>query len=776
MSNMSEAPKILNPLFRPAQYDIISYQRGKLGVAAVPGSGKTFTLAHLAANLVRKLLERDDAEPAEVLIVTFTNVAADSFKRRLSDILRQRRVMLPYVGYRVRTLHGLAHDILQERPALAGLSDDFSIADERTTATLVGDLTRAWWREHGEAFISAWIDADQLARRPALRTEQLPDFAIAIAGTFIRAAKDRQLDPATLRAALESSETELLLARFGVEVYEAYQQALTYRGAVDFDDLARLALGALRSDSGFRKRLQRRWPYILEDEAQDSSQLQQELLKLLSDGKNWVRVGDPNQAINTTFTTANPDFLRDFLTDKQVKVHSLDQAGRSAQPIIDLANELVMWITHKHPVPALHTALLDQSIHATPPGDLQGNPPAAESTLHLHYTPGQTVTTDDELKFVVDSLAHWLPDHPDQTVAVLVPDNARGFRFVEQLRVRRLEYEELLNSTTGTRAAAQLLYDVLGYLAAPVSSRYTGLARLYKDVWWPLHLGRVNDDDSEVTADLRNAAAAFFKAIPNAEAWLWPDPAQESTDFTALTKELPDELTTDLETFRNHLRRWLEAAILPIDQLILTVNQDLFSRPNDIALGYKFAASLRSAARRFPDWRLPEFVDELRKISQNERKFLGFESEDIGYQPLPGQVTVSTYHKAKGLEWDRVYLTGVSTYVFPALQADDTYLDEKKYVRGGLNLKAEALAQLAALNGATYQIGEATGHARVDYAAERLRLLYVGITRARRDLCLTWNTGRYGGNRPALPLIALIERMRAVRADQQAASSQEAKP
>ncbi len=776
MNDINQAPVLLNPLFRPAQYEIISYQRGKLGVAAVPGSGKTFTLAHLAANLVRKLLEREETEPAEVLIVTFTNVAADSFKRRLSDILRQRRVMLPYVGYRVRTLHGLAHDILQERPALAGLSDDFSIVDERTTATLIGDLTRAWWRENGEAFISAWIDADQLAKKPDLRTEQLPNLAVAIAGTFIRAAKDRQLDPAALRAALDTSKTELMLARFGVEIYEAYQQALAYRGAVDFDDLARLALQALRSDSGFRKRLQKRWPYILEDEAQDSSQLQQELLKLLSDGKNWVRVGDPNQAINTTFTTANPDFLRDFLTDKQVKVQSLDQAGRSAQPIIELANELVTWITHEHPDTRLHKALLEQSIHATPPGDLQGNPPAADSLIRIQYTPGHTITTDDELKFVADSLAHWLPDHPDQTVAVLVPDNARGFRFVEQLRARRIEYEELLNSTTGTRAAAQLLYDVLGYLAAPVSNRYAGLGRLYKDVWWPLHLGRANDDESEVTADLRNAAAAFFKLIPNAEAWLWPDPAQGSIDVAAMTKELPDELITDLESFRSHLRRWLEAAILPIDQLILTVNQDLFSRPNDIALGYKFAASLRSAARRFPDWRLPEFVDELRKISQNERKFLGFESEDIGYQPLPGQVTVSTYHKAKGLEWDRVYLTGVSTYVFPALQADDTYLDEKYYVRGTLNLKAEALAQLAALTGETYHIGEATGQARIDYAAERLRLLYVGITRARRDLCLTWNTGRFGGNRPALPMIALVERLRAAHAERPALPAKDGQP
>jgi DNA helicase-2/ATP-dependent DNA helicase PcrA len=756
-------PPPLNPLFRPAQYEIISYQRGRLGVAAVPGSGKTFTLAHLAANLVRRLLEKNDADPGEVLIVTFTNVAADSFKRRLSDILRQRRMMLPYVGYRVRTLHGLAHDIIQERPALAGLADDFAIVDERTSNALISDVVRTWWRDHGEAFTAAYIDAAALEKKPVLR-DDLPDLAITIAQSFIRAAKDREFDPLALRALLDSLDPtdpgfDLPLARFGVESYEAYQQALTYRGAVDFDDLARLALRMLRTDGGFRRRLQRRWPYILEDEAQDSSLLQQELLRLLSDNKNWVRVGDPNQAINTTFTTANPNSLRDFLLDQQVKSQSLDQAGRSAQPIIDLANALVQWSIHQHPAEALRGALLDQTIQPTPPGDLQGNPASNDSLLYAHYIPGQVVTTEDELKFVAESLARWLPDHPDQTVAVLVPDNLRGFRFVEALQTRQISYEELLNSTTETRVAAKLLRDVLGYLAAPVSNKFTGLSQLYKGVWWPLHLGiDAGDKPDELGDELLTTALAYLKAWPNGEAWLWPDPAQPPP---ADLPELNVDLRLDLRDFRDHVRRWLEAAILPIDQLVLTVNQDLFTRPADIALGYKFAAALRDVARRFPDWRLPEFVDELQKISQNERKFLGFATEEIGYQPRPGVVTVSTYHKAKGLEWDRVYLTGVSSYVFPALHADDVFLDEKRFARGHLNLKEEALAQLKALtNGTAYIEGDATQQARIDAAAERLRLLYVGITRARRDLCLTWNNGRYGGNRPALPLIALLDMIR----------------
>ena len=78
-------------------------------------------------------------------------------------------------------------------------------------------------------------------------------------------------------------------------------------------------------------------------------------------------------------------------------------------------------------------------------------------------------------------------------------------------------------------------------------------------------------------------------------------------------------------------------------------------------------------------------------------------------------------------------------------------------MRDRLNLEAEALAQLEALRSerGSYDEGEATRKARLDYAAERLRLLYVGITRARKDLIITWNTGRQGNQQPATPFIAL---------------------
>ena len=56
-----------------------------------------------------------------------------------------------------------------------------------------------------------------------------------------------------------------------------------------------------------------------------------------------------------------------------------------------------------------------------------------------------------------------------------------------------------------------------------------------------------------------------------------------------------------------------------------------------------------------------------------------------------------------------------------------------------------------------YHPGISTHQARVDYVRERLRLLYVGITRARKELFISWNNGRHGDLFPAVPLMALYE-------------------
>ncbi|MDX9832460.1 MAG: ATP-dependent helicase [Anaerolineae bacterium] len=775
---------------RPSQLDILEYQGGKMGVAAVPGSGKTHTLALLAARLV--LTAIDDEQ--EVLIVTLVNSAVDNFRQRINRLLvAQDRGLLPGFGYRVRTLHGLAHDIVRERPSLVGLAEDFGIIDEREAEAVRDDAVEGWLRAHPEAADAYLLPELEAGRADWVRRSRWPALVRDVAAAFIKRAKDLELTPDVLlgRLAAYGDEPGLGLARMGAEIYAEYQRSLAFRGMVDFDDLIRLALEALKRDPDYLERLRRRWPYVLEDEAQDSSRLQQEILsRLAGDDGNWVRVGDPNQAIYETFTTADPDLLRRFVSGdpaQDVQVRELPESGRSQPAIIALANTLIDWVRTEHPLEEARGALTLPYIQPTPPGDPQPNPPANPRAVQLLLE--RDFTPEAELAAVAESARRWLkeqealPEAQRETCAILAPRNQRGFEMIDLLEAQNVPHVELLRSTSLTRQAAGALGNVLRALADPTSARKLSVALL---VW-----RRGTLDDPE-TRPIVEGAARRLRGCPAVEAYLWP---RADHDWLAsLAGRVPEAELALLAEFRQAAQGWHLAAGLPIDQLVLTLAGDLFREPGELALAHKLALLLRDAGEAHPGYRLPEMVEELAVIARNERRFLGFAAEETGFAPPRGKVTVATMHKAKGLEWDRVYLLSVNTYDFPSGLPTDTYVSEPWFIRDRLNLEAEAMAQLERISpnpptpfptreggasspplagedptpvpAAQAQAGRiasgegsATRVAREEYVSERLRLLYVGITRARRTLIVTWNTGRREGVRlePALPLVALHE-------------------
>jgi DNA helicase-2/ATP-dependent DNA helicase PcrA len=745
--------------FRPSQAKIIQdYQGGLMGIAAVPGSGKTFTLSHLAARLVGELSAKGLGE-REVLIVTFSNSAVNSFKKRIADILQRERGMLPFVGYRVRTLHGLAHDLVRERPALVGLPEDFQILDERITAGILREVVTNQLPlipKLPDFYLSPDLKANQLKK---FKQMDFPDLMMDIAGRFIKQAKDSKQTPATLAAAWARSGEKFPLLEFMLGVYERYQRALLYRGAVDFDDLVMLALQTLEADPQYLQRLQKRWVYVLEDEAQDSSQLQEEMLQKLTGEKNWVRVGDPNQAINTTFTTADSSFLRQFLTRPKVKKRDLPTSGRCGPAIIEIANELVRWTRADHPAPALRGAFYPQQIVPTEANDPQQNPPASQTRIHIHYEPGKKIEPDREIDLVVKNLKDFLAKSPEKTVAVLVPANHRGFKVAEALQAANIPYDELLRSTSSARQAAHQISLLLTYLSQAASP--AALLRVYREVWSAL---KPQEDRYDLDME---GVSKFLGKVREVEDLVYP---LEGLANLPLPEDLDPPSQEDLREFLAFIQYALGALALPPDQLILTLSQRLFREAVDIALAYKMAAFLRSlvennrANDQQATWGLPEFIQELKLIVDNQRRFIGFEDAGEGYIALGGVPTIATMHAAKGLEWDRVYLMSLSNYDFPALQKSDRYAGEKWFIRGhenlgtgSLNLEAELLAQFASvLHHQAYLEGEATLQAREAYCAERLRLLYVALTRAKSELIITWNIGRSTPdgteNYPALPV------------------------
>jgi len=782
---------------RPSQQKILEYTGGRLGIAAVPGAGKTHILSALAAKIIH---EGWIASDQEVLIVTLVNSAVDNFESRIKRFF-DNPVQSLY-KYRVRTLHGLAHDIVREKPARVGLEERFSIIDEREAGFVRKEAVNAWFANNAQRlddYLDPSLDNKKL---DWVRRDQLPEMVDQLALAFIRSSKDRLLTPEMLRLKLDAAPTPLPLAELGYSIYADYQRALAYRGAVDFDDLIRLALTLLETDDEYLERLRYRYPFILEDEAQDSSISQQRILNLLAgEGGNWGRVGDTNQAIFETFTTADPELLRQFIRENP---HAdMPESGRSQQSIINLANHLIDWVMDSPPDPNVKGALSAPYIVPAPEEDPQRNPPdnpAAVKFISKRYTP------EEELEAVVKSVKGLLdsvwdfPDEEKPTIAILVPRNHRGIEAIDALKRRGVETIELISSTSSTRAAAGSLSYLLSFLSDPQSApKLSKVYQVFRRDWREaksrqvvekqepeeLETGESEIREEEIVAveeeaspveaidpkkaeaeqnkyrsALLNRVTKLLRKMENVEDFVAPH--QSDRWLTMISESEPEPVVEELQVFRVNVQRWLKSVMLPIDQLVLTLAQDVFTSAPDLALAHKLAIVLRQAADDHPDWRLPELTAELAVIAKNERRFIGFSSDDSGFDPEQhrGKVVVTTMHKAKGLEWDRVYLMSINNYDFPSNMPNDRFISEKWFIRNSLNLEAEALAQLNALESnneySWYEEGNATLQSRIDYVKERLRLFFVGITRAKRELIVTWNTGRQGDATPSLPMAELM--------------------
>ena len=769
---------------RPAQEEILAYRSGRMAVSAVPGSGKTFTLSLLAAQLIADG-RIDPNASQQVLVVTFLNASVDTFRARI-----RRRLLemgLPDTGFDVRTLHSLALEIVRVGSDI--LSEELTVLDEGQSRQFLDAAVDGWINDNArlwEAFLPDYggdYSPQMIAR--------WRDITATTAAAFIREAKNERYRPEEIFAAIRAgaepprpsgeewgegqdvpdvARSPLMYMLAGI--YSRYQTALARQGGLDYDDLIWSAADRLEHEPDLAQALRRRWPYVLEDEAQDSVPLQETLLEQLTGPSgNWVRVGDPNQAITSTFTAAHPRFFSRFIDRPDVVARTLPNSGRSAPLLIGAANALLNWTIDNHPVPEVRTdAFRRQDILTTPPGDAQPNPPDSEAAARIRVYRHRE---EDELPAVARLGWEYSQEKPDQTLAILVPTHQVGFSIARHLDGLNADYDNLLRGSGREREVAAALHAVLAVLANPLDTRalqsaHSGLSELRET--GPLY--EVSPDDNEETARFR----ALLRSVHRPETLLFPREDEE------LAAALPTGVATEedvarLERLADFLRANFDLRALPVDDLALALADTLFigsrgeglgareesrgageqgsrgadsspgtwplapgpSSPQepaelDLAIAYQIAAQLRLWREAQPEWRLPELVAQLQMVAAGRRTLNIMRGGELGYEPKPGRISLATQHSSKGLEWDAVFLVGIDGMWIPGT-LEAPFLGVHDFLGGDPN--AEATAQLRYLMRAETGLHAnrtATESAHIEVICERLRLLYVGITRARRFL------------------------------------------
>jgi len=735
-----QALQRLRNRLRPGQQQMADWQGGPLAVAAVPGAGKSTGMAAAAAGAIARY--QLHARRA-LVVVTFTRSAAANIKAKIRQYLREE-FSLPPSGFVVHTLHGLALNIATRHPGLSGLPlDSATVITPNQSHRLIRICVEQWIATNpgrysrlleGRQFDGE--ETERLRRQSVLRTEVLPDLAFSVT----KEAKSSGISPAALRKLSEQSDEYGILA-IAAGLYEQYQNLLQVREFIDYDDMIVAALRVLENDSA-RQLEQNQVFAVFEDEAQDSTPLQTDLLKILATDSNHpdtppnlIRVGDPNQAINSTFTPADPLYFRQFCEDcsKQDRLATMDQAGRSTRIIINAANFVLEWVNRSYGDQAL--PFRPQKIRPVDAGDPQpdANSEPVGRGLEL-YTPRNINHTVKLLgERVIDLFAQ---DSTSKSAAILVRENRQGRWVAEKLAPLCLEHNIELYDVSASDRRSHVPAEILALLQF--------LDRPHSPDYLKASLEVLVQRQLISTQDL-NALAG----VP--ENFLYPGPLEPpQSEPVLLARHL----------CRSLLRARME---LPQYQLIsflaLTLNYD----QAELATADKLAE--RVAQQTFGNSSIAAMLTVLSEIVSSER-FEPVETEDLEARyTRTGQLTIITMHKAKGLDWDYVFMPFLHENVIPG----SFWVPLQTQFLGNFSLAEVARAQIRAAVHKEFPLPEVTAaweQAKQLKTAEEFRLLYVAMTRAKRLLWMsaaqkapfTWSKPENVDERTPCPVFPALKR------------------
>ena len=755
--------------FSPQQLEAITAPLRPGVIVAGAGSGKTTVMAARVVWLVATGRVRAD----QVLGLTFTNKAAAELSQRVRDFLAvagfARRRPGPaddspdeLAEPTVLTYHAYAARLLTEHGLRIGHEPDTRLIADASRFQLAARAIR----RHRDPVhhLSTWVatSVSGLLGLDAQLTEHLvsPDQL-----RRFQATEEPLWLTARQTADVAKAVTTLAKRRELLAFVESYRTLKSDLGVMDFSDqMARAAvLASSCAEVGSCER--DRFKVVLLDEFQDTSVAQAHLLRaLFSDGCDAAgrghpvtAVGDPCQAIYG-WRGASVRNIDQFPVDfpqaearRLTRRYPLSVNRRSRSRILDVANDLAgpLYAAHAGSVP------------------LQPRADAGQGIVRAAVVE----TFSDELEFLAREVprVHQAMGRPTwSAIGVLVRDNAMAGAVHERLTAAGVPVEVIgLSGLLATPEVSEVVatLDVLHDVTANAS-----LLTLLTGPRWAIGvrdlalLGRrarrlAGADDrsaTEVTDELERAVAGVDPAdvVSLLEALEDPGSAPYSEEAVARFAALCDELRL--------LRRHVGEPLLDLVRRVIDVTA--------IDVELASSGSAVSMARRD---NLSSFVDAVAAFAgiDNDASLPGllayFEAEEEYAQGLSlalptaaDSVKLLTVHRAKGLEWDVVFLPGVCAKVFPPARGQGrwpTSMEELPSPLRGDHVGLPALRERSSAGLKSY-VEQCREH---DLLEER-RLAYVAVTRPREQLivsCHWWGPEQKLPRGPSVFMRSVIDTM-----------------
>lgn len=327
-----------------AQKDAVDSIDGPVMVVAGPGTGKTQILALRIGNI----LKNGSSEADEILCLTFTNSGVKAMKSRLEDYIGQTTNKI-----NISTFHSFALALVEEYHILINFHVIPKLLRDDEAIALVDEILNDYKWEHIRPRTNPVMYFNDLKNLISLLKRERLSHA-----EFLSSVEDEieslKNDPSSISSRGETKgqikkEIEKKIESLSrtlevVEFYKIYEEKKLELGLMDYDDVLEYAVLLVEEHEDVRSELKEKYQYILVDEHQDSSGVQNSFLKAVwgdVEKPNIFVVGDDRQLIYA-FSGAKLSYFEEFsYIFGKAKLITLTENYRSNQNILELSHDLL---------------------------------------------------------------------------------------------------------------------------------------------------------------------------------------------------------------------------------------------------------------------------------------------------------------------------------------------------------------------------------------------------------------------------------------------------
>lgn len=711
---MVEVKNIIKP--NSKQQQAIDILNGQVMLLAGPGTGKTFTVIHR----IEKMLA-DGVEPSSILCLTFSDAAASEMRQRL---IKKMGVVASAVD--IYTYHSFCNDLIKTYPDKFEMTSGVKLI---TDAEKISIMKECIDDANLEFFVPSRADRYFFTKNfisyvEKLKTQRVSkdEYMACIDTNPMLMPRYKELESEiyereqagntknkTRYNELEKIKTNIEKAKELWTLFELYSTKMINKNLIDFSDMINLVLTSFEEDSQFLSEVSNKYKYFLVDEYQDTNDLQNQIIFNLLDGndeKNIFVVGDDDQIIYG-FQGAKSDNIENFLTKyPNTTVICLEENNRSTQTILDFSNLIVnqdenrlennLYFKEKYNISKKLTAknpkiiVKDKKIKRIQFGEiLQEFNYIVDDIKTLIESDFAPKTDEDKIDY--------------SQIAIISKKRAELQTFAELLKGKNIPFQIDEGKSIFAIRSTILIYFYIKAMNNYLTSSDKLFGLLLSE---PFKIDQ--QDYNEILEEKR----------------LWKK--DESSDFITLMRNLngwknPEKITKFLETFdylqdyasSNNLRNTV-VEIINRTGLLTYFYKSGKNRSENLAGIRKIISEATDFQNSDSTKNLSDFVKYLDDCFENEID-INLDKDSV----VQNAVQLMTYHGSKGREFEYVYLPNLISSNWEDFRMPGEY-----------KLITEEVPDKDA--------------AQAKKDSELLKLLFVGITRAKHTLTISFADSNNG--------------------------------